>query len=113
MSIASNRRLVGMLASLLAVAALVAWSAAGWACPFCTAVSLTFSEEIANSQVAVIAKLTYLPPRAESDAAAANSLEVAKAKFEIIKVLKGEDVLGKSGRSRRSTSATPRSAPSS
>ena len=39
----------------LAAAVTLAQRAA--ACPFCSAVSLTFSEEIANSQVAVIAKL--------------------------------------------------------
>jgi hypothetical protein len=61
------------------------------ACPFCSAVSLTFGEEINNSQVAVIAKLTQAPPPATD----ANSLDVAKAKFEVVKVLKGEEVLGK------------------
>ena len=65
------------------------------ACPFCSAVSLTFSEEIANSQVAVIAKLVQLPPKADRRRRRNNSLDVAKAKFEIVKILKGEDVLGK------------------
>jgi hypothetical protein len=78
-----------------ATVGLVAWSSPAPSCPFCAAVSLTFSEEIANSQLAVIAKLVHLPPRAESDAAAANSLEVPKARFEITKVLKGEEALGK------------------
>ncbi|MBI3839657.1 MAG: hypothetical protein HY288_17185 [Planctomycetia bacterium] len=65
------------------------------ACPFCAAVSLTFSEEINNSQVAVIAKLVQLPPRPQGAAAQNSSLDVAKAKFEVITILKGEDVLGK------------------
>ncbi len=69
------------------------WAARVAACPFCSAVSLTFSEEIANSQVAVIAKLVQAPPK--SAAAAGDSLEVTKSKFEIVKILKGADALGK------------------
>src|SRR5206468_2750696 len=61
-------------------------------CPFCAAVSLTFSEEISNSQVALIAKLVQAPEKPAG--AAAGSLEVSKAKFEIIQVLKGQDALG-------------------
>ncbi len=59
------------------------------ACPFCSAVSLTFGEEITNAHVAVIAKLVEPPPPATE----ADSLEVAKAKFEIVRVLKGEEAL--------------------
>jgi hypothetical protein len=82
------------------------WCLAAWAgplmvaqparaCPFCAAVSLTFSEEITNSQVAVIAKLVQLPPRPQGAAAQNSSLDVAKAKFEVVTILKGEEVLGK------------------
>ncbi len=84
--LAALRRAVGRRGRLVVPRAGPARSAA--------AVSLTFSEEIANSQVAVIAKLVASAPAPKADAAAANSLEVAKAKFEIIKVLKGEDALG-------------------
>ncbi len=80
-----------VLALVAAVGSLTAITYRALACPFCSAVSLTFSEEINNSQVAVIAKLTE-PPPPPSDT---NSLDVAKAKFEIIKVLKGEEALGK------------------
>ena len=79
------------LTGLVAVACVAALSRPAAACPFCSAVSLTFSEEIASSQLAVIAKLTEAPPRSDD----VNSLEVAKAKFEIVKVLKGADALGK------------------
>lgn len=80
------------LATALLFSFLPAQSAAH--CPFCAAVALTFSEEIGNSQVAVVAKLAYLPPKADTDAAAANFQEIPKAKFEIIKVLKGDSDLG-------------------
>jgi hypothetical protein len=79
------------LTGLVAIACLAAVSVRVWACPFCSAVSLTFSEEIANSPLAVIAKLTEALPRSDD----ASSLEAAKAKFEIVKVLKGQDALGK------------------
>ncbi|MEX0675470.1 MAG: hypothetical protein WD063_00245 [Pirellulales bacterium] len=79
------------LAGLAALAAVAALPTRAAACPFCSAVSLTFSEEIGNSQIAVIARLIQAPPRSDD----ANSLEAAKAKFEITKVLKGEEALGK------------------
>jgi hypothetical protein len=89
------RRLFGrFLVVVTTVAGLAAWQAPVNACPFCAAVALTFSEEIANSQVAVIARLIKLPPKAEG-AAAANSVEVPKAQFEFIKVLKGADAVAK------------------
>ncbi len=78
---------VGFLALSLA-------GAVALACPFCSAVSLTFSEEIANSQVAVIAKLVQPPPKPSADAPS-SSLDVVKAKFEVLQVLKGEQELGK------------------
>ena len=85
-------RRIGFCSTLAALtAAMAVLSQPAGACPFCSAVSLTFSEEINNSQVAVVAKLVEAPPKA----AANSSIDVAKAKFEIIKVLKGEDALGK------------------
>jgi hypothetical protein len=92
--IAVSRISLGLFAAGLIVAGVTALSQRAAACPFCSAVSLTFSEEIANSQVAVIAKLVQPPPRPQGDAAANNSLDVAKAKFEIVKILKGEKELG-------------------
>jgi hypothetical protein len=80
-----------MLAGLAALVALVSFGAPAAACPFCSAVSLTFSEEIGNSQLAAIVRLTEAPPRSDEGA---NSLDVAKAKFEIVKVLKGAEHLG-------------------
>lgn len=90
----ATRKCLALLLYLAAIGGLSAWTSAARACPFCAAVSLTFTEEINNSQVAVIAKLVHLPPKAEGDAAA-NSLEVPKAKFEIVRVLKGADLLDK------------------
>ncbi len=59
------------------------------ACPFCSAVSQTLSEEIASMDSVVIAELIHLPPQAE----AANPTP-AKATFRIREVLKGGSHLG-------------------
>ena len=89
------RRYLGWsLAALIVLGGVATWSVRSVACPFCAAVSLTFSEEIDNSQVAVVAELLSLPPRDESDDAGAGSLEVPKAKFKITRILKGSDALG-------------------
>ena len=94
MTLIPRLRSGSILAVCLALAS-IATTQRAVACPFCSAVSLTFSEEINNSQVALIAKLVQLPPRPVGDAAANNSLDVAKAKFEVVKILKGDDALGK------------------
>ncbi len=69
------------------------------ACPFCSAVQLTFSEEIAANDIAVIATLIERPEEpAGSDSnapfAAPVGAEAAKSKFTIAHILKGEDKLG-------------------
>lgn len=75
---------VAMFAGLAA-----AWQAVGAAaCPFCSAVSQTFSEEISTMDVAVIAKLTKVPPPSTKAGD-----EVQKATFEISQVLKGEGLV--------------------
>src|SRR5258705_412227 len=47
----------------LALVATVGPARAALACPFCSAASQTFSEELATMDVAVIAKLVKLPPQ--------------------------------------------------
>lgn len=57
------------------------------ACPFCTAQAQTFTEEMESMDCVVIAKLMALPPPVDSkdpDAA------IARAKFEVTDVVKGE-----------------------
>ncbi len=62
------------------------------ACPFCSAVSQTFTEEIAAADAAVIAKLIAAPPKS---AGTVPGGPLAQTKFEIVQVLKGESLLGK------------------
>lgn len=59
------------------------------ACPFCAAVSQTFSQEMESMDVVVIAKLTKLPPPRDPSAPSDQSGDVAKAQFLAIDVLKG------------------------
>src|SRR5262245_11741649 len=55
------------------------------ACPFCSAASQTFSEELATMDVAVIAKLVKLPPPSSKPGD-----EIQKATFEVTQIVKGE-----------------------
>ncbi len=87
-------RTMPFIASLVALAACLAPPAGARACPFCSAVSLTFAQEIAQSEAAVIARLVEPPP-----AAAVNRLEgpLPKGKFEAVEVIKGGDLVAAAG----------------
>jgi hypothetical protein len=58
------------------------------ACPFCSATSQTFSEELGTMDVAVIAKLVKLPPQSSK-----SGDELQKATFEVTQVVKGEGLV--------------------
>ena len=65
------------------------------ACPFCAAVSLTFAQEIAQSEAAVIARLVEPPPASALGPTADGPLP--KGRFEVVDVLKGDDLLQAAG----------------
>jgi len=65
------------------------------ACPFCSAVSLTFAQEIAQSQAAVIARLVEGPPAAALSPRAEGPLP--KGKFAVVEVLKGSGLVEDAG----------------
>lgn len=74
--------IVGILA-----ACLVATSTVGnaLACPFCSAVNLTFTEQLNSKDVVVVAELLELPePSSDPDA------ELPKASMQITRVIKGD-----------------------
>jgi len=78
-----------LLATLSLVLATTVGSArAAMACPFCSAASQTFSEELATMDVAVIAKLVKLPPQSSKAGD-----EIQKATFEVTLVIKGEGLV--------------------
>jgi len=70
-------------------------AASARACPFCSAVSMTFSQEIAQSQAAVIARLVEPPPASALSPTADGPLP--KGKFEVVEVLKGGDLVAEAG----------------
>src|SRR3954464_4749299 len=58
------------------------------ACPFCSAASQTFSEELGTMDVAVIAKLVKLPPQSNKPGD-----DIQKATFEVTQVVKGDGLV--------------------
>jgi hypothetical protein len=84
-----NARMVGAVAAGIAV--LVSGIVlSGWAtaCPFCSATSQTFSEELSTMDVAVIAKLVKVPP-----ASTKAGDDIQKATFEVVSLIKGEGLI--------------------
>ncbi|MEX0669597.1 MAG: hypothetical protein WD060_03965 [Pirellulales bacterium] len=77
------------------VATVAALSGSARACPFCSAVSLTFAQEISQSQAAVIAKLIEPPPASALSPRAEGPLP--KGKFEVVEVIKGADLVAEAG----------------
>lgn len=80
--------LAGLLAAFLLCGAAVAL-----ACPFCGALNATFSEEIAQADLAVYVKLTQRPAASSGAAVTTQASEIPRATFEILKVLKGEKLV--------------------
>ena len=94
-SVRSRRRLARGSLLVAAWTVLLAVPATARACPFCSAVSLTFAQEIAQSDAAVIARLVEPPapgslsPRADGP--------LPKGRFAIVETLKGGDLLAGEG----------------
>jgi hypothetical protein len=68
----------------------VGFAGSSRACPFCAAVSQTFSQEMETMDVVVIARLTKLPPPVDPNAPSDFGADLSKAQFTISEVLKGE-----------------------
>ncbi len=65
------------------------------ACPFCAAVSLTFAQEIDQSEAAVIAKLVEPPPASALGPNAEGPLP--QGRFAVVEVLKGAELVQAAG----------------
>jgi hypothetical protein len=72
-----------------ALAALFVVTEPAQACPFCSAVQVTFTEEIKTNDVAVIAALVERPKPTDGVGDPARELELLKARFKVTEVLKG------------------------
>ena len=83
------------LLRLLAVLGLALVPTVARACPFCSAVSLTFAQEIAQSEAAVIARLVEPPPASALLPTAEGPLP--KGKFAVVEVLKGGELVDAGG----------------
>jgi hypothetical protein len=83
------------VATAIALAMLVGQAQRARACPFCSAVSLTFAQEIAQSQVAAIVRLVEPPPAGSLSPRAEGPLP--KGKFAVVEVLKGADLVAEAG----------------
>ena len=76
-----------ILITLVAIAVVVCTSTLYvLACPFCSAINVTFADQMKSNDIVVVAKLLEIPdPIDDPDAA------LPKAKFEVVNVLKGEE----------------------
>ncbi len=82
-----RKRFTTLTAAAIALALVLATTAINQllACPFCSAINLTFTEQLSANDVVVIAKLLQIPePSDDPDA------ELPKAEFEIVDIVKGE-----------------------
>jgi hypothetical protein len=84
-----------LLTAAILAAAVAGRPAPARACPFCSAVSLTFAQEIAQSQAAVIVRLVEPPPAAALSPRAEGPLP--KGKFAVVETLKGEPLVAEAG----------------
>ncbi len=76
-------------AILILICVLTPAIANGNSCPFCSAIALTFSEQLESNDVVVVAKLLEIPPPSDDPDA-----DFPKAEFEIMQVLKGDKLVG-------------------
>ena len=83
------------IVALLGIGMVVGQARPALACPFCSAVSLTFAQEIAQSQAAVIVRLMEPPPAGALSPRAEGPLP--KGKFAVVETIKGADLVAEAG----------------
>lgn len=77
--------------TVVAGATLALFASRAEACPFCSAMSETLAEQIANMDAAVVARLSEVPAPAAGTAAA--DAVPTRCKFQVVESLKGEPLL--------------------
>ena len=81
-----------ILAVSIVLAVATPWGGlVAWACPFCSAVQQTLSEEIKGADAALIVQLAKVPQRDPNAEASAIPI---KATFSVVEALKGRELLG-------------------
>jgi len=99
-----NTRKKFLLACLLLASTV--WLRYAQACPFCSAVSQTLTQEIAAADVAVIARLLKLPADPESDGPGGfdlDNLDSGMAEFEVLETIRDDDQAGNGAPAQGST----------
>ena len=86
-------RLMG-LGLLVVGCAYAAGATPAAACPFCSAMSETLSEQIGNMDAAIIARLLEAPPLDTGARTVPPAKSAAKGKFKLVHAVKGEPLLG-------------------
>jgi len=77
--------------TVAAAACAIAAATPASACPFCSAVSMTFSDELAASEVGAIIQLVKRPSADDLVKADPATALGSKSTFEVVRVLKGDD----------------------
>jgi hypothetical protein len=80
----------------IAVGLVSTWAIRTLACPFCSAVPLTFSQEMKAADAAVIAELVDAPAHpggVESAFAPSIGYSLRKSKLRIVEIAKGSELL--------------------
>ena len=83
------------IVALLGIGLLIGPAQQAQACPFCSAVSLTFAQEISQSQAAAIVRLVEPPPAGALSPRAEGPLP--KGKFVVVEAIKGGDLIAEAG----------------
>ncbi len=81
----STQRMVAIFAVFVAAIGLTTYMIA---CPFCSAINLTFAEQIKSNDIVVIAKLVKIAEPVDDP-----ELEIPKSQFEITDVIKGDAIV--------------------
>lgn len=91
-----TRKRTAMATTLAALVVAHVLTAVAVGCPFCSAVTNTFSEDIAGMDVVFIGRLTNPGQEANASSAASDPPATSLASFRVDKILKGKDLLGAS-----------------
>jgi hypothetical protein len=86
----NRRHFIGFLTLVCLVVFAIRFGFRAEACPFCSAIAPTFTEQVQKSDIVVLATLKQKPPAFDP-----NSEEIPTGKFAIVEILKGKEWVDK------------------
>ncbi len=92
-SLPPRGRMAAVTPTILALCLLALPARMVSACPFCSAVKQTFTEEMESMDVVVIAQLVRAAETPANNQSGQANREIAKAQFQVLQVIKGETQL--------------------